>query len=49
MIEMMAVARIKSRPSLGSKPNAAPSSARMNENSPICARLAAITSAVASE
>ena len=44
-IERMAPARIRSRPCSGSRPRSTPSPARMNENSPICARLAEIVSA----
>ena len=46
-IEMMAPARIRSRPCSGSSPSANAEAARMKENSPICARLAEIVSAVA--
>jgi hypothetical protein len=45
-IEMMAPARIRSRPASGSKWSPTPRLARMNENSPICARPAAIVKAV---
>ena len=40
VIDSSAPARIRSRPSGGSRPSEMPSPARMNENSPICARLA---------
>ena len=42
MIEMIAPARIRSRPSSGRMPRSTPSSARMKENSPTCARLTAM-------
>ena len=45
-MDSRAPARIRSRPSGGSSPSAAPRLARMNENSPICARLADTVSAV---
>ena len=46
VIESRAPARIRSWPSSGSNPSARPSPARMNENSPIWARLAETVSAV---
>ena len=45
-IERMAPVTMRSRPSCGSRPTSTPSAARMKENSPICARLAAISAAV---
>ena len=46
VIEISAPARIRSRPSGGSRPSDRPSPARMKENSPIWARLAATVRAV---
>ena len=43
-IERIAPVTMRSRPSSGSRPTSTPSAARMKENSPICARLAAISS-----
>ncbi len=45
-MDRMAPARMRSRPRSGNKPRSTPRLARMKENSPICARLAAIISAV---
>ena len=45
-IEMIAPATIRLCPSGGRRPRLSPSAARMNENSPIWARLAMIVSAV---
>ncbi|MCY1382663.1 hypothetical protein D9M69_707050 [compost metagenome] len=45
-MEMSAPANTRLMPSAGSKPSDRPMPARMNENSPICARLAETISAV---
>ncbi|MNX57447.1 hypothetical protein D3C86_882640 [compost metagenome] len=47
-MEISAPASTRLCPSTGSRPSDTPSPARMNENSPICARLALTVSAVAS-
>ena len=47
-IDISAPASTRLIPSAGSSPSDSPSPARMKENSPICARLAAIVSAVLS-
>ena len=46
MIDTMAPARMRSRDSLGTMPRPMPIPIRMNENSPICARLAETVKAV---
>jgi hypothetical protein len=47
-IEISAPASTRLWPSAGSRPSATPRPARMNENSPICARLAPIVNALPS-